>query len=711
MSDPIDKQKIVDELDLELNPPPKPELDVLANRDIQRESPPLSEVHDFADLPLHRPTENLGITPAPSISHTPITPLMAEKEQENYKPDPRLVSYVLRLIREGNKKLGSLKFDLEYLQSEGQLRKILENSLYLGHINEQQYQEMLGYLGQPEVEEQTIKSIKEKSVDNQDFKVPQELIVYLNSLMKLDIGPRLILEALRRENISRDEVLTTLSDGYLHLKILSEDEYRKTLEILGQPEEDIVKHLENTPVTDFSSENTALDSNVGEIKEESGVKNEEKNSEPILEPTSEPISKPKPELESETYFKPEILEQVDIDLNNARSEYATQYVAWKNQLREKRNKFAKMMSDLGVERQMPEGERPTELIEAEKRYIEAKKRKIQNDPRFKNAVEDVYKLGDSSGFNEVLFGHSEEEFGRLQDEISGLGLPSEKDIMAKSLEKLRKISLMAKIPIINSLLSEGGIKFDFSTARQGSVSGVTLDLHNFAEEEKDQMRSREKQSVRPPVSVATKIHNKSIDGIRPKTAIILPTSPEPVIPASSTTPTETIMPESSEPVVVLKQPEPIPPVMEQIELEKLEPEKIINTPDTEPEIVITPEVVETSRPVENVTVPSRDTSQAINVLKEKIAEQYKKGQPDNHPTDVIEEKPTVVSFEGGEIHIIRNKEGLIRVLLNGKEIAKGIVGTKGVKLEYNPSLPKSGFLFADNAYERAFKQAKKELNG
>ncbi len=65
-----------------------------------------------------------------------------------------------------------------------------------------------------------------------------------------------------------------------------------------------------------------------------------------------------------------------------------------------------------------------------------------------------------------------------------------------------------------------------------------------------------------------------------------------------------------------------------------------------------------------------------------------------------------IDFEGGKIHIIKsldNPKG-VSVLLNGKEIAKGVITDTGAKIEILKNL-KGGWFLADNAYERAFKQA------
>ena len=69
-----------------------------------------------------------------------------------------------------------------------------------------------------------------------------------------------------------------------------------------------------------------------------------------------------------------------------------------------------------------------------------------------------------------------------------------------------------------------------------------------------------------------------------------------------------------------------------------------------------------------------------------------------------------VPFEGGNVTVFfgsgENRSSM-EILLNGKKIAHGVVGDGKIDIKYDPSLPKSGWLFKDNVYERAFNEAKK----
>lgn len=73
------------------------------------------------------------------------------------------------------------------------------------------------------------------------------------------------------------------------------------------------------------------------------------------------------------------LPNLDKHLMEARAEYASQMVDYKNKLRGKKSILARLKSQLGVEdTQMPEADMPPELLEARRVYTEAKKHKHIN---------------------------------------------------------------------------------------------------------------------------------------------------------------------------------------------------------------------------------------------------------------------------------------------------------------------------------------------
>lgn len=67
------------------------------------------------------------------------------------------------------------------------------------------------------------------------------------------------------------------------------------------------------------------------------------------------------------------LEQLQEELNNARSSYVERLVTWRNENRKNKTIFSGLMSGLGVEKQMPQRIEPKDLQDLEEDYIRAKK--------------------------------------------------------------------------------------------------------------------------------------------------------------------------------------------------------------------------------------------------------------------------------------------------------------------------------------------------
>ncbi len=77
----------------------------------------------------------------------------------------------------------------------------------------------------------------------------------------------------------------------------------------------------------------------------------------------------------------------------------------------------------------------------------------------------------------------------------------------------------------------------------------------------------------------------------------------------------------------------------------------------------------------------------------------------------VPKSTTNFAFENGRLSLIHGVPGHpdeIHALLNGKEIAKGLLTEKGLKLNLDPKLHHN-FLMADTVYDRAFKLAKKSF--
>jgi len=166
-------------------------------------------------------------------------------------------------------------------------------------------------------------------------------------------------------------------------------------------------------------------------------------------------------------------EQINAELESARSDYAAKLIEWKNKNRENKYKFKTLISnlyksaknvtsDLGLERQMPEGKRPQKLMDAEGAYMEAKKEK--NRQKFSESTdrEVKNKKGEVVGkyeFNAGLFDQARIEFDELQKRIAESLPPLEKGIVAKSLEKWAKVPLLARIALTTTLMTGAGMLF------------------------------------------------------------------------------------------------------------------------------------------------------------------------------------------------------------------------------------------------------------
>src|SRR3989344_2493102 len=325
MGDSIDKTKPADALDSALNPtsPQGEPFDVLVRQESQKEPEFPSGLHDLAEIPLDQRPTNL-----PPIPDVPLTPPSAKTErietkEEVFKTDPRILAFFTRLMNSESdfvtaRSLRHYRWELEYADSKEKIIKVLDEARSIGNLSPEQYAVIQGYLDEPEPDREPQAEIIEDNVEvvppsstgfkpredviaDEHFVVPQDLILYIKSLMKHDIGPALLLEELEKENLSREQVRITLSDGFHHLKILKEEEYRKALEILGEPEEDVTKDIEDVPAPHIGAEARTLDSDVGVLEE--ALKTEEE----VAQPENAPV-----------VFVPEVLEHVDVELAQAR---------------------------------------------------------------------------------------------------------------------------------------------------------------------------------------------------------------------------------------------------------------------------------------------------------------------------------------------------------------------------------------------------------
>ncbi len=149
----------------------------------------------------------------------------------------------------------------------------------------------------------------------------------------------------------------------------------------------------------------------------------------------------------------EAMEAINAELESARSAYAEQMVLWKNGVRAKKRFWQKVKSEIGFEKPIPEHEKPDPLQEAEKAYIEAKKKK--REQMFTDKV--------------ALIADVEAEVNALQKRVLENIPPLEKGIVAKGLEKWSKLGHAKRIAISTILLGVGAIVF--TGAAVGAVAG------------------------------------------------------------------------------------------------------------------------------------------------------------------------------------------------------------------------------------------------
>ncbi len=164
------------------------------------------------------------------------------------------------------------------------------------------------------------------------------------------------------------------------------------------------------------------------------------------------------------------VENMDAVLAEARSEYATQLIAWKNANRQKKNKFAKVMADLGVyDKKPPESEIPLELVGAEKAYVEAKKKKyFSKEGHAKNysVLED--EEANEFVFNAALLNEVEGEYQNLQKKITESLPPSEWKKLKKGLELWGKVPMPVRVAASTAVL--GGVALATGTLVMGGAA-------------------------------------------------------------------------------------------------------------------------------------------------------------------------------------------------------------------------------------------------
>ncbi len=129
---------------------------------------------------------------------------------------------------------------------------------------------------------------------------------------------------------------------------------------------------------------------------------------------------------------------VEENLEKARGKYVKEYIDWKNKNRTKKTKYARTLSSLGVDKQLPANDEPMELTSARGEWLKARAEKSATQVRKIDFLEGEYEL--------------------LNDLIKSSLPPLERNVFGKSQIGWNKLSPAQKMVLSTSLLT-GGVNF------------------------------------------------------------------------------------------------------------------------------------------------------------------------------------------------------------------------------------------------------------
>lgn len=186
-----------------------------------------------------------------------------------------------------------------------------------------------------------------------------------------------------------------------------------------------------------------------------------------IETAKEPVpvaEAPKVVEVEKTPEEKELQEKINAELDRSRGEYASQLKEWKNELRKKKNIFAKTLSDFGIEKQLPDLDEPQELVNAKNTYLNARAKKFS---ALNNIPENYNKSGKTFGLvesevadkKEALLNAIEKEFDALNASIESSLPPLGQGILSKGFKALRKVSPRQRLVISSTLLAGGSMVF------------------------------------------------------------------------------------------------------------------------------------------------------------------------------------------------------------------------------------------------------------
>ncbi len=201
------------------------------------------------------------------------------------------------------------------------------------------------------------------------------------------------------------------------------------------------------------------------VKQESEIKRRGA----IPMPESSLTKEKRPEPKKEDGPLPVVEESAPVDLEKAvedsRTEYVKHYIEYKNKIRSKKGWFAKHLADLGFDKQLPEENKPQELVDAEHAYAEAKKNR--NQTLFAQTEKRSVEIkGQTLGLKEVTYEYNpklneaaEKEFEAFLAEVQDSMPPLEKGIAGKYFDKWQKWGTFQKRVFSTALLAGGNIVF------------------------------------------------------------------------------------------------------------------------------------------------------------------------------------------------------------------------------------------------------------
>lgn len=278
---------------------------------------------------------------------------------------------------------------------------------------------------------------KNQSEESGHFEVPAGLVSYIDELVSKGRPLRYLQLDLKESIKDQARWKKTLGD-YHERAVIDEDEYNKAVSFLTKSSEK--KDEDPKTAVDIAMEVT-----------DKYVEKKEDNVAPKQEAprdVSESVSTPDSSIET-----------VEQKLEESRKNFAEQIILWEKQIKDKREVFQKLISGLGVTREVPEQEEPIDLVDAREAYKEAKKEKYK--PLLEKNVTEMRSVeGQILPLREIKYETNteladavEKEQEKLTQAFESFMTKPEKEMMVVGLEKFGKVSRVARLMLSDMLAS------------------------------------------------------------------------------------------------------------------------------------------------------------------------------------------------------------------------------------------------------------------